>query len=155
MGSIAMKKVMVYNVLLMTITSLHHVYGAWRYETPWRLHVLMLSIPVIVVVGLLYRFIKKEGSPKFLFWIFWVITLLPSVLLIGMYEGAYNHLFKNIVYFAGAGRSTLDSLFQPGLYEMPNDFIFEFTGILQAVVLVPLIVYFVRLTAFSMFAKTY
>lgn len=50
-------------------------------------------------------------------------------------EGGYNHVVKNIVYFA-AGEETTWQLFQPPLYdeheiEMPNDIFFEVTGILQ------------------------
>ena len=32
---------------LMIVTSIHHIYGAIVYDTPWRLHVLFVSIPVI------------------------------------------------------------------------------------------------------------
>ena len=146
MESIAMKKVMIYNIVLMTMTSLHHIYGAWRYDTPWRLHVLMISVPVILAVGLLYRFTRKENSSRILYWIFWILTLVPSILLIGLFEGVYNHILKNILYFLGAGRSVLDNLYEPGVYELPNDFLFEFTGILQGLVVLPLMIYFVRLT---------
>jgi hypothetical protein len=35
-------------------------------------------------------------------------------------------------------------LFPPPKYEMPNDFFFEFTGVLQAVLVVPIGVYLFR-----------
>lgn len=148
-----LKKVGQYSIALMVLTSIHHIYGAWRYDTPWRLHVLFISIPVIIITILLYRLVKREGSARFLFWLFWMVTLVPSLAMIGLFEGVYNHVLKNVLYFAGAGRSFFDRLFQPGLYELPNDFLFESTGTLQGVIAIPLAIYFVRMTASSMFVK--
>jgi hypothetical protein len=141
-----LKKTVVYSIVLMVMTSIHHIYGAWRYDTPWRLHVLLISVPVIIITALLYRMVKKQGSARVLFWLFWIVTLVPSLAMIGLFEGVYNHVLKNILYFTGTGRDVLDKLYQPGVYELPNDFIFEFTGILQGAIVVPLIVFFVRLT---------
>ncbi len=55
-----------------------------------------------------------------------------SIWFIGLYEGVYNHLFKNLLFFAGVNGQTMASLFPPPMYEMPNDFLFELTGVLQA-----------------------
>ena len=60
-----------------------------------------------------------------------VRTLLVPVGLIGFFEGGYNHGVKNVLYFGGLPRATLDQLFPPPRYEMPNDLWFEVTGILQ------------------------
>ena len=89
---------------------------------------------------------KKGNGYRGVFWLYWMVTLVPSLGLIGLFEGIYNHVLKNILYFTGSSRAILDNLFQPGIYEMPNDFLFEFTGILQGVIVVPLIGQFIRLT---------
>ncbi len=51
--------------------------------------------------------------------------------MIGFFEGGYNHLVKNILFFGGAHQATLHQLFPGPEYEMPNDLWFEVTGILQ------------------------
>ena len=134
--------------ILMLFTSVHHVYGAVIYNTPWRLHVLFLSIPVISVTALLTYFIKKKDNLKssLLFWLHWSIIFTGSIALIGIVEGVYNHFFKDLLFYAGVDRITLLKLFPPPTYEMPNDLFFELTGVLQAVVAVFLINQFVRLT---------
>lgn len=142
----ALKKVTFWSILLMLMTSVHHVYGAYIYHTPWRMHVLLISIPVIIITWLLYQALKRGKGHRAVFWLYWIVTLIPSLGMIGLFEGVYNHVLKNILYFTGGTRATLDNLFQPGIYELPNDFLFEFTGILQGVIVVPLIGQFIRLT---------
>src|SRR5262249_61137272 len=63
-------------------------------------------------------------------WLFMALTLV-GVAGIGLFEGGYNHLVKNVLFFGGASRATLDQLFPPPAYEMPNDLWFEVTGVLQ------------------------
>lgn len=143
-----LKKVTLYSHIMMMLTSIHHVYGAVIYNTPWRLHVLFLSIPVISVTALLTYFIKRKDNLKtsLLFWLHWSIILIGSIALIGVFEGVYNHFFKDLLFYAGVNRFTLLKLFPPPTYEMPNDLFFELTGVLQAVVVVILINWFIRLT---------
>ena len=135
------------SVALMVLTSIHHAYGAMIYNTPWRLHVLMISAPVILfTVIFYYRFLKKGiRTRSVFFWVYLVLTLVASVALIGLFEGVYNHLFKNALFYTGVSHQTLIYLFPPPTYEMPNDFWFEFTGVLQGVVAIPLTVSFIRL----------
>jgi hypothetical protein len=66
-------------------------------------------------------------------WGFWVVSVLGPVLLIGGFEGFYNHVVKNALYFGGLPEAWMRSLFPPPTYEMPNDLWFEATGILQVV----------------------
>jgi hypothetical protein len=58
-------------------------------------------------------------------------TLLFPVAGVGFFEGAYNHVAKNVLYFAGASEQLLVKLFPPPAYELPNDWFFELTGVLQ------------------------
>ena len=109
---------------------------------------LFLSIPVLVITALLKNYLvnKEELKKTIVFWIYWLIVFAASVLLIGSYEGIYNHLIKNLLFFSGLDSKTLVMLFPPPTYEMPNNFFFEFTGVLQAVVAIILWVWFIRLT---------
>ncbi len=141
-------KVTFYSIILMILTSLHHVYGAIIYHTEWRLHVLLLSIPVIVITFYLNRLLSQKSDSRkgYLFWIYWVITLIFSVILIGVFEGLYNHILKNILFFGGVSKSSLSKLFPPGMYELPDDVFFEITGVMQGIIGIILIIYFIRLT---------
>jgi hypothetical protein len=65
--------------------------------------------------------------------------------MIGLYEGMFNHLMKNLLYFLGLDRDTLLQLFPPPTYVMPNDFWFELTGIAQALITVPLIYFSIKM----------
>lgn len=135
------------SVALMALTSIHHAYGAIIYQTPWRLHILMISVPVIIFTIIFYFWFFKKGvrTQSLFFWIYLVLTLVASVALIGLFEGVYNHLLKNALFYTGVDNQILMYLFPPPTYEMPNDFWFEFTGMLQGIVAIPLTVYFIRL----------
>jgi hypothetical protein len=66
------------------------------------------------------------------------------MLLIGIVEGGYNHFLKNVLFFSGVKLDVLTKMFPPPEYEMPDNFIFEFTGILQFVVAIFAIVFLTR-----------
>jgi peroxiredoxin len=59
-----------------------------------------------------------------------VAILALPVAGIGFYEGGYNHVLKNLVYFA-FGRAQAVAIFPAPTYEMPNDLFFELTGVAQ------------------------
>ena len=138
------QKVALYGISLMIMTSLHHAYGAWLYGTPWRLQILAFSLPVII---LNWIYVKQTRYSKALYYLFCTANLVLSIWFIGLYEGVYNHLFKNLLFFAGVNGQTMASLFPPPMYEMPNDFLFELTGVLQAFIVVPLGYYFIVMLA--------
>lgn len=52
---------------------------------------------------------------------------------IGLFEGAYNHLLKNVLFFAHAPESLLLRLFPPPIYELPNNVAFELSGVAQVI----------------------
>ena len=119
---------------LLVLTMLHHIYGAVIYSTPWRAHVVFFAGPAIV--GLIAAMIIHRRSPSSLAgllskWTFVLLSAVGAVISFGMYEGGYNHLLKNIFYFGGASPDTLQAMFPTPTYEMPNDFIFELSGVAQ------------------------
>ena len=136
------RKVAAYGNVLMMVTSIHHVYGAYVYDTPWRLHVLAFSIPIIAFN---WYVSKKYKANKTIFYTFCGANLIITISLIGLFEGVYNHLVKNVLFYWNTDPETMARLFPPPKYVLPNDFVFEFTGILQALLVIPLLYYFVRL----------
>ena len=67
------------------------------------------------------------------FWVFAGVTIVFRVAAIGLFEGAYNHVLKDALYFAGASTSLLVQMFPPPAYELPNDAFLEITGVMQVV----------------------
>jgi hypothetical protein len=107
-----------------------------------------LSVPAGILTIILSRaFLRTGGTNAFVFWTFFVITLVPSIALIGCYEGIYNHILKNILFYGGADAALLRALFPSPMYEMPNDAWFEITGVLQGIIAIPLANHFTRMTA--------
>ena len=138
------RKVALYGTSLMIMTSLHHMYGAFHYDTPWRLHMLFFSLPVVLLNWLA---IKWPSRSRLLYPAFCLANFILSIWFVGLYEGVYNHLAKNLLFFSGINAQIMASLFPPPMYEMPNDFFFEFTGILQALLVFPLGYYFIVMVA--------
>jgi hypothetical protein len=52
--------------------------------------------------------------------------------MIGFWEGGWNHLVKNAVFFTQGGDAAR-VLFPSPAYEMPSDPVFEITGVMQFV----------------------
>ena len=127
------KKVMIWSVGTMLLTLIHHGYGAVIYDEPFRLHVAIFAAPVIMVLLATYAGFEKMSSltgRRILLTIFLIVTVVFPVLTIGLYEGGYNHVVKNILYFAGVPTAILDDMY-PSIYELPNDLVFELTGMAQ------------------------
>ncbi|SEW39809.1 hypothetical protein [Chitinophaga arvensicola] len=136
-------KVSLYSNILMILTSVHHAYGAVVYHTPWRMHILFMSVPMILVTLLLNRVLQQKADRSGWAWVFGSLVLLLSVMMIGTYEGLYNHVLKNVLYFGGLSARGMAMFFPPSMYELPNDALFEVTGMLQGVVVIPLVIHFI------------
>jgi hypothetical protein len=119
---------------ILLITSVHHVYGAIIYRTPWRIHAVHVSVATaLALVATLWLAKARAGTRlgQVAAWGFVLSALLVPVLLIGGFEGFYNHLVKNVLYFGGASAEWMARLYPPPKYELPNDVFFELTGVLQ------------------------
>lgn len=118
---------------VLAMTALHHAYGAIVYDTPWRLHVAVIApILALAIARALYLGGSRRGTRSGLWWtrIAAGMILVFPVGLIGLVEGGYNHVIKNLVYFL-SGPQAARALFPPPAYEMPDNFLFEITGIVQ------------------------
>ena len=125
---------------IVLLTSIHHIYGAIHYQTPWRLHTLHINIPLFLTIAfLLFYSLKERPGARKMGKLAVMITIVTWIIWVGLYEGVYNHLIKDILFFSGLSGQMMLNLFPPPTYEMPNDVFFEVTGILQIVPLLPII----------------
>jgi hypothetical protein len=133
---------------VLVLTVVHHIYGAAVYATPWRHHIAVVVLPVLLLLILAYyihRWRPRTLLGKVSLRAFMVLTLLVPVGLIGLFEGGYNHLAKNALFFGGFPRDKLQRLFPAPTYEMPNDLWFEGSGVLQFFIALWAAYYLVRL----------
>jgi hypothetical protein len=113
------------------LTSVHHVYGAYVYATPWRAHVLLLTVPAMLVILASRRVLLRSPTNGVARWVFMLTTLAVPVLGIGAFEGFYSHVVKDVLFLHGVPDELMVRLFPPPAYEMPNDAFFEITGVAQ------------------------
>ncbi|MEM7297372.1 MAG: hypothetical protein AAF391_03800 [Bacteroidota bacterium] len=126
---ITQKKVALSTLAVYLTTSIHHVYGAWLYDTPWRNHIAYQGFTWLVIsYVILLAYVKWRY--KIIAWLFVVFAGFFFVGAIGFYEGFYNHVLKNILYFIGVNGEFLHTMYPPPKYELPNDLLFEITGVL-------------------------
>ena len=117
-------------------TSVHHAYGAIVYHTPWRYDAVAVSAGTIAVLLAALRVSRVAADTRLgraAWWTFWGVNAGVFVLLLGAFEGLYNHLVKDLLYFGGAPVSVVRTLFPAPKYELPNNWLFEITGVLQVV----------------------
>ena len=132
----------------------HHVYGALLYQTPWRHHAGVAALwgaAALLGLAALYRRRGDTAAGRIAGWLLAALTLAFPVLLVGLYEGGYNHLLKNLLFLTGAPRELLLGLFPPPVYTLPDDVLFEVSGVLQALaalLTVRALLRFVRLLRF-------
>jgi len=129
-----MSRVAWFGLAVLILTTVHHIYGAYVYDTPWRLHVGFVSVfAAAAIAASLFatRRAVNQVVRDFAFWVFVIVSLVVPVLLIGLFEGGYNHVLKDAMFFAGLPTSIFDRLFPPPMYEKPDDLFFEITGVMQ------------------------
>jgi len=130
----AAAKTMCWALAVLLLTTVHHVYGAYIYDTPWRNHAAAVAALTAAALAASHRVLaRRPGTTAggVAFWAFAAVTLAVPVVLIGLFEGGYNHAVKDALYFAGASGGLMRRLFPPPTYEMPDDAFFEVTGVLQ------------------------
>lgn len=119
---------------VLLLTTVHHLYGAAIYNTPWRAHIALPAMSAMLfIIGALYVSHRNAATRlgQAACWLaIGVIALIP-VAWIGLFEGGYNHAVKDALYFSGVSAAVMRKLFPPPLYEMPDDVFFEITGVLQ------------------------
>ena len=114
---------------VLVATTVHHVYGAWLFATPWRLHIVFISIPVAIAILAAIPIARMGSAPlagQLASLVYIILDAGFVIGLIGFYEGGYNHLLPNIQYVLG-----VDHTLRADLYLPPDDLIFQLTGVAQ------------------------
>jgi hypothetical protein len=121
---------------VLLLTTVHHLYGARVYRTPWRRHAAIVSTLASVLIGGSLSLLRRHGTDttgKLAFWAFTGANLAFPIVGFGLFEGGYNHLVKDVLYFSGASPTVMRRLYPPPRYELPDNVFFEVTGVLQVV----------------------
>ena len=116
---------------VLVMTSIHHAYGAIVFDTPYRWHIIFISIPVALVILAAAPVARGGGSAmisRVASWLYLGLVALFVIAAIGIYEGGYNHLIPNIQYVLG-----VEHPLREDLYKAPDDLFFQLTGIAQFV----------------------
>lgn len=129
-------------ITLLVLTSVHHIYGGVVYGTPWRIHVVFATLPMILLLLPLFgtaspptaahRSTKAGHSLR-------NGIIAFSVIGVGLIEGGYNHALKYAVH-SGHSSVLYTRLYPSPPYVPPSDFIFESTGILQFLIALSILV---------------
>lgn len=130
------QRALVASVAVFVTTTIHHVYGAYIYNTPWRLHAALISGLAVVLIAALFHLLKRRQEclvNLIASWTFVALVFAVPFLAFGVFEGAYNHGLKVALYFAHVSPSLMALLYPPPAYEMPNNLFFEITGIAQVI----------------------
>jgi len=120
--------------LQLVLTSAHHLYGAWRFDTPWRAHVAHIAMWLAILLAgslAIWWRASSAGVRRSAAWVFAATSLLACGAWLGLFEGGYNHGLKAVLGLAGVNGPLFDLLFPPSIYEPPGDLVFEVSGVLQ------------------------
>lgn len=114
-------------VSLWAVGSIHHAYGAGRFDTPLRLlEVALVTVVMAVTLALLRRYERTGGQRAYT--LFTAVTLVYWVFLSGLFHGFYGHVLKVVSFFFFD--SSLPR-FAEGMGDgPPTDLFFEATGVL-------------------------
>jgi len=122
----------------------HFGYGAHIYDDPSRLHVVGPAVGFLLLAGVLAAIYLWRPC-------WW--TLAPLLLeivgvyivLFGGYHGAFNHALKDILFFTGTSAERLAEIFDSPDFTVPNNFLYELTGLATPIVAAFVGYYAVRL----------
>ena len=111
----------------------HYWYGAVIYNRLWRTQVSYWILAfALVAVGVFYVYWKNADNlvGRIALWV-----LFPGAVVFQTgftaFECTNSHVLKGVLYSAGMARYTLEQLFPPAAYRLPDNWLFELTGWLQ------------------------
>ena len=111
-------KALLASAAILILTVFHHFYAAALFDTPWRRHIAVIVMPVLlvmIVLYLLHRWRPFTLAGRISLWLFILVALLVPIGWLGFYHGGYSHLVKNVLSFGG----------------VPGDLVYEVTGVME------------------------
>ena len=127
-------KTLLASAAILILTVFHHFYAAAIYDTPWRRHVAVIVLPALFVMIAIYgvhRWRPLTLVGRVSLWLFMLVALLVPIAWIGFFDGGYTHVVKNILFFGGLSRATFERLCPRPLCDVPDDLLYEVTGVVQ------------------------
>lgn len=119
-------------IVTLLLTSLHHAYGAVVYDSPFRLHMTLVATPfALILTGLLRHDAQAETPSRARQALILALAIPFPLLMIGLYEGLYNHCARLLAYALHLPPAFLDRAFPPSIYVTPDDWFFEASGVVQ------------------------
>jgi hypothetical protein len=115
-------------------TLVHHIYGGLIYRTPERFAIaLFFTVMLLPTIGLLLRYRRTRSPPVLI--ALGIVVAVVWVVVLGLFEGGYNHTYKDILFLAGVPRVQVLKLHpaaMAGDFTYPPDsLLFEASGVLQ------------------------
>lgn len=115
------------------ITAMHHLHGAHIYDDPSLLHVALVAIGYLTAAAVLTGIFLWRPYRTALA-LLGLVVFIIYVGVFGLFGGGYEHLLKDLLFLGGASEPTLVRLFGwTHDFVLPNDVVFESTGVLMLV----------------------
>ncbi len=151
-----LKRAFAAGAAVLIVTIVHHVYGAIHYGTPERYHAVVIAVVTLAVMLAGWGSHQRwEGRPAGTvgWWVLWVTIAAVPVFLFGVVEGLYNHLVKVALWSMGLPEETMRRFYPDSTYELPNNVLFEVTGVLHVIPAAAAALYLTRLIRFRRSAR--
>lgn len=112
------------------MTFVHHIYGGIIYHTPDRIYGALAFTLFFVITVWMYAWRSRAWARR----IFWALVFAFWVIMIGVYEGGYNHTLYLALWYGEADHQLLHTVYPNGGEVVePTSFIFEATGVMTFV----------------------
>jgi putative ABC transport system permease protein len=126
----------------------HFMYGANLYDDPSREHVVAPALVIWLISVVLAGLYFWRPGPALLGLLIAEVDVF-YIGLFGVYHGAINHGLKLILFFGGMDPSRLAQIFESPDFRVPDDVLFELSGLSTFVIAVAVAHLLVRLHRFS------
>jgi hypothetical protein len=106
----------------------HFVYGAHLYDDPSREHVVLPAIGFLAVEAALGGSFLWRAN-RYALWLFGAEVAFVDVGLFGGFHGGFNHALKDLLFLGGVDPERLAQIFDSPDFVVPNNPLFELTGL--------------------------
>jgi hypothetical protein len=106
----------------------HFAFGARIYDDPSRYHVVVPAIIAFAITAGLAALYASRGGWLAL-WLLALAVAVPFVGVFGLYHGGFSHALKLLCFYGGMAPDRVESIFDSPDFAMPNDAVFEVSGL--------------------------